>query len=64
MKYQSNNFHNTGYVKNDFVTVTIEDMGSDGQGIGKVNGFTLFVKDAVIGDTVDAKIIKIKKHYA
>ena len=52
------------YRKNDLVTVTIEDMGTDGEGIGKVDGFTLFVKDAVIGDTVEAKIIKSKKNYA
>ncbi len=52
------------YKKNDTVTVTIEDMGNDGEGIGKVDGFTLFVKDAVIGDTVEAKIMKAKKNYA
>ena len=52
------------FKKNDYVTVTIEDIGSDGEGIGKVEGFTLFIKDAVIGDTVEAKIIKSKKHYA
>ncbi len=52
------------YKKNDYVTVTIEDMGQEGEGIGKVDGFTLFIKDAVIGDVVEAKIIKSKKHYA
>ena len=52
------------YRKNDLVTVTIEDMGTEGEGIGKVEGFTLFVKDAVIGDTVEARILKSKKHYA
>lgn len=52
------------YQKNDRVTVTIEDISHDGQGIGKIDGFTLFIKDAVIGDTVEAKIIKSKKHYA
>lgn len=52
------------YKKNDYVVVTIDDIGSDGEGIGKVDGFTLFVKDAVIGDTVEAKIMKAKKHYA
>jgi len=52
------------YKKNDTVIVTIEDIGSDGEGIGKVDGFTLFVKDAVIGDTVEAKIMKAKKNYA
>ena len=52
------------YKKNDLITVTIEDIGNEGEGIGKVDGFTLFVKDAVIGDTVQAKIMKSKKHYA
>lgn len=52
------------FQKNDRVTVTIEDMGNDGEGIGKVDGFTLFVKDAVLGDRVEAKIIKCKKNYA
>ena len=52
------------YQKNDRVTVTIEDAGMDGEGIGKVNGYTLFIKDAVIGDTVEAKIMKAKKNYA
>ena len=44
--------------KNDIVTVTIEDMGVNGEGIGKVNGYTLFIKDAVIGDVVKAKLMK------
>ena len=51
------------YKKNDMLTVTIEDMGHDGEGIGKVDGYTVFVKDAVIGDTVRAKIMKAKKNY-
>ena len=50
--------------KNDLCQVTIEDMGSDGEGIGKINGYTLFVKDAVIGDHIEAKIMKAKKNYA
>jgi len=52
------------FAKNDMVTVSIEDMGAEGEGIGKVDGFTLFVKDAIIGDTVEAKIVKSKKNYA
>ena len=31
---------------------------------GTAGGFTLFIKDAVIGDTVQAKVMKAKKHYA
>lgn len=50
--------------KNDLVTVTVEDIGSEGEGIGRVDGFTLFVKDAVPGDTVTARILKCKKTYA
>lgn len=52
------------YEKDDSVTLVIEDMGSDGEGIGKIDGFTFFVKDAVIGDKVDAKVMKVKKGYA
>lgn len=52
------------YKKNVCVTVAIEDMSSDGEGVGKADGFTLFVKDAVIGDVAEVKILKAKKHYA
>ena len=49
--------------KNEIVTVTIEDIGVGGEGIGKIDGYTLFVKDTVIGDVVEVKIMKAKKHY-
>jgi 23S rRNA (uracil1939-C5)-methyltransferase len=49
--------------KNDVVKVTIEDIGVNGEGIGKIDGYTLFIKDAVIGDVVEAKIMKAKKNY-
>ena len=52
------------YNKNDIITVVIEDMGIDGEGIGKLDGYTFFVKDAVIGDTVEAKVMKAKNNYA
>ena len=52
------------FQKNETVSVKIEDIGTEGEGIGKVEGFTLFVKDAVPGDTVLAKILKCKKNYA
>lgn len=50
--------------KNDFVTVKIEDIGSEGEGIGKIDGFAVFVKDAIVGDTVEARIVKCMKNYA
>ena len=49
--------------KNDLFTVNIADMSDDGAGIGKNDGFTWFVKDAVTGDTVEASVMKIKKSY-
>ena len=32
--------------KNETAIVTIEDIGVNGEGIGKVDGYTLFIKDA------------------
>ena len=49
--------------KNDIITLKIEDMGIDGEGIGKIDGMTFFVKDAVIGDEIEARITKLKKNY-
>lgn len=49
--------------KNDIVTVEIKDIGVNGEGIGRVDGYALFIKDAVIGDVVEAKIMKAKKNY-
>lgn len=51
------------YRKNDVLTVEIEDIGHDGAGIGKVDGYPLFIKDAVIGDVVEVKVMKAKKNY-
>lgn len=49
--------------KNDIVTVEITDIGVSGEGICHVDGYTLFIKDAVIGDVVEAKVMKAKKNY-
>lgn len=40
--------------KNDIIELKIEDMGVDGEGIGKYDGMTFFVKDAVLGDEIEA----------
>ena len=64
--------------KNDIYQITIDDIGSEGEGIGHVaevtgssydngtdnRGVTVFVKDTVIGDVAKIKIIKLKKNYA
>lgn len=52
------------YQKNELLTVEITDIGNDGEGIGRCDGYTLFVKDAVVGDIVEARITKPKKNYA
>ena len=49
--------------KDDLIEVTIEDLREDGTGIGKYDGMTFFIKDAVIGDRIRAKIMKLKKTY-
>lgn len=50
--------------KNDEFVIEIMDLGADGEGIGKLeNGYTVFVKDALIGDVAKIKIIKTKKNY-
>lgn len=52
------------FSKNDILTVEIIDLGTTGEGIGKIDGYALFVKDTVIGDVVKVKIMKAKKNYA
>lgn len=52
------------FQKNDLVEIEISDMGNDGEGIGKKDGYPFFVKDAMIGDTVRARVTKVKKGYS
>ena len=49
--------------KNDLVTVAIEDIGVGGEGIGKVDGYTLFIKDDLFdkGQKIDNIINSWKK---
>ena len=49
--------------KDDIVKVTIEDMSSEGLGVGRSDGLALFVKDTVIGDVAEVKVMKMKKTY-
>lgn len=49
--------------KNDIIDLEITDMGVGGEGIGKAEGMTFFVKDAIIGDVIRARITKLKKNY-
>ena len=49
------------FKKNQIVELYIDDMGTKEKGIGHIDGYALFLKDAVIGDKVRAKIIKTKE---
>lgn len=49
--------------KDDLITIKIEDMSSEGLGVGRCDGMAFFVKDTVIGDVAEAKIMKLKKTY-
>ncbi len=53
------------YRKNQELELEISALGSSGEGIGRTReGFTVFVKDALPGDRVRARLMKVKKQYA
>lgn len=49
------------FKKNEELVLKIDDLGKDGEGIGHVEGYTLFVKGALPGETVRVSIMKAKK---
>ena len=51
------------FKKNDIVRLEITDITAEGMGVGRADGYALFVKDAIIGDEIDARIVKVKKNY-
>ncbi len=53
------------YKKNDVLKgLSIRALSSDGAGIAKTDGYPIFVKDALPGDTVTARLTKVKKDLA
>ncbi len=50
--------------KNNNYNITIQDVGDEGEGIGKIEGFTVFVEGGVVGDELEIRIVKEKKSYA
>ena len=50
--------------KNNYYNIEILDLGTNGEGIGKISGFTIFVNYALPKEIVFIKIIKVKKNYA
>ena len=49
--------------KNSIYTIEIEDLGHSGEGVGKIDGFTVFVHGAIPGDYVKIKLTTLKKNY-
>ena len=49
--------------KNEPFEILIEDITTEGAGIGKVDGYPLFVKDTMIGDRIRGIVVKAKKNY-
>lgn len=50
-------------VKNREYTINIDALSSDGAGIGRIDGFAIFIKGAVPGDTILAKVVHLNKSY-
>ncbi len=50
--------------KNETAELTISTLASDGEGIGRIDGFPVFVKDSVPGDRCSVRITKVKKNMA
>jgi 23S rRNA (uracil1939-C5)-methyltransferase len=52
------------YKKNDLLKLTIEGMTHDGNGVGKADGFAVFVPYTAVGDEITARLLKVNKTYA
>lgn len=50
--------------KNEEYEIEIIDMTSELMGVAKIDNFTIFVKDAVVGDKLTILITKVLKNYA
>ena len=51
------------FSKNQEIVLTIDDIGVDGEGIGHIDGYTFFVKEALPGETIRALVLKVNKNY-
>ena len=56
--------HAAGLQPGDRTTLLIEDINHAGQGIGHVDGLTVFVKDAIPGDVVLVHVTRRHHGYA
>lgn len=49
--------------KNEFVTLTFEDLTHEGNGVGKIDGYPLFVPYALPGEEAVVKVVKANKNF-
>ena len=50
--------------KGEVIEINITGLGSSGEGVGKYQGFTVFVPGALPNETIKAKVVLVKKNYA
>ncbi|MBI4280187.1 MAG: 23S rRNA (uracil(1939)-C(5))-methyltransferase RlmD [Armatimonadetes bacterium] len=46
------------------VTVRVDRLSYGGRGVGRVDGYVVFVPDTAPGDVVRARLVKVKRNYA
>lgn len=51
-------------VKNQYIELAITGLGHEGEGVGKYEGFTIFVPNALPGEQIQAKVVRVQKTYA
>ena len=49
--------------KNQLVTLEITDITDEGNGVGRADGFTLFVPETAVGDVLTARVVKVQKSF-
>ena len=49
--------------KNQDLEVTIQDLTYEGMGVAKVDGFPLFIEDALPGEKMQVHVLKTQKQY-
>lgn len=50
--------------KNKEYEMTIDDLGANGEGVGRIDGFAVFVEGALPGERILVKVVKVTKSYA
>jgi len=56
--------HDIPIEKNKDYSMKIDSLGYEGEGVGRINNFTVFVPDALPGEDVEVKIVKVNKNFA